>query len=333
MRIDDARCFNDYARYLLSTSSGVKITSQGMYFFDDPVIHGSDPHPCIRVLQDALCTDGNYTFLPCTQFPVTTVLDAVPPFNQFWKNEACKGGLKTPSLHRFDVLPCDLRKGTSLLWSENQISVMYDMEIPYWPCLVLSLIIIWLVINMGESIALMFRVDGSKRQNHVTCALCVLLIAIIVATTPLGVWSTAQEQLMYGFTIVYILAYSAFHIKNPHTINVVIGCLTLVTSRFYQTQQTPYTPGFMFIIAVRMVQKIYRVDWRMEDFVYETSRLGFVIMDMILFILLYTLSLVPSYDTQPAQMVLTALLFTAWTLGRFAAHQMPASKNAAVAAS
>ena len=49
-------------------------------------------------------------------------------------------------------------------------------------------------------------------------------------------------------------------------------------------------------------------------------------MDMILFILLYTLSLVPSYDTQPAQMVLTALLFTAWTLGRFAAYQMPQAK-------
>ena len=324
MRIDNARCFNDYARYLLSTSSGVKITSQGMYFFEDTVIHISNTHPCFRVLEDGLCANGNYTFMPCTLTPSTSVLDAARPFDVFWRNEACTSGVKIPSLYHFDVLPCDLRRGTSLLWSENQISVMYDTEMTYWPCLVLSLIIIWLVINLGESIALMFKVDGTERQNHITCALCVILIGIIIATTPWGMWSTAQEQWMYVFIIIYILAYSAFHLKNPHTINVVVGCLALVTSRFYQTQQTPYTPGFMFIIATRTVQKLYRVDWRRwEDIVYETSRLGFIAMDVVLFVFLYTLSLLPSYDTHAAQLMLIGLIFAAWTLGRFAADQAP----------
>jgi hypothetical protein len=72
------------------------------------------------------------------------------------------------------------------------LSVQYELELLYWPNLAKLLIVIWLVINMGESIALVLEVEGTKAQNHSTALLCLILVSLVVAYTPDGTWVTQE---------------------------------------------------------------------------------------------------------------------------------------------
>ena len=119
-------CFDEVALYWLSTSSGVKITQQGFYFYDTPITHATKTYACPRTL-GALCNHTNTVFLPCTNEPLIPVTDVQSPFDRFWKWESkCR---KTPTLsNEYHVTPCDLQRGTMLLWSDGQLSVQYEME-------------------------------------------------------------------------------------------------------------------------------------------------------------------------------------------------------------
>ena len=127
--------------------------------------HGGQTYPCPRTL-GALCRHHNYTFLPCTQTPRTMITDAPPPFHEFWVAETkCA---KYQTLYDFDVLPCDLTNGASILWSDGHVSVQHDQDMAHWPNLCVLLIMVWLIINLGESIALILEVKGSERHHHNT---------------------------------------------------------------------------------------------------------------------------------------------------------------------
>lgn len=308
-------CFDHHALYWLSVSSGVRINQQGFTFYDSPVKHSGESYQCPRTL-GALCSHGSYAFLRCTNTPLTIAGDAPPPFHKLWGMEGCKG--RFPTTDQFDVMPCDLKDGTALIWADNRISVQYSMDVPYWPTLLVCLIVIWLIINMGESIASILRVKGSNGNNgKLTSGLCVVLATTILIYTPLDLWVTDRERWIFIFTLLYIFAYSAYHIVNPHTINIIVGCLVLVTARFYQHNDTPYAAGFLFCIATRFVQKAYVTSFSGEDDMYQYTRIGFMVLDVAFFVLIYTESLQNAFpDSMHGQLCVVGILFAAWVVGK-----------------
>lgn len=318
MHLPPRDCFDYEALYWLSISSGVRITQQGFTFYDSPMKHSSESYDCPRTL-GALCSHGDsYTFLRCTDTPLTIGSDAPPPFHRLWQMEGCTN--RIPTLNHLDVMACDLKKGTALIWADNRISVQYSMDISYWSTLIISLIVVWLVINMGESIASILRVKGTESYGKITSALCVILVIVVFFNTPTELWVTEREHLIYFFTIFYIVAYSAYHTVNPHTVNVIVGCLVLVTARFYQHNDTPYAPGFLFCVAVRFFQKIYVTSFSGEDDVYQYTRVGFLGMDIALFLLIYSESLQNAFpDAMHGPLCIVAVLFAAWVMGKLLA--------------
>jgi hypothetical protein len=319
MHLPSHNCFDSHALYWLSVSSGVRINQQGFTFYDSPVSHTTQSYDCPRTL-GALCSHGsNYSFFRCTDTPFTMANDAPPPFERLWRAEGCRG--KIPTLNYHDVTTCDLTRGTALIWANNRISVQYDMDIPYWPMLLVSLVVVWLVINMGESIASILRVKGTDSYGKVTSALCVVLVVTMVLITPSELWITDRERWVYYFTILYILTYSAFHLVNPHTVNVIVGCLILVTARFHQQNDTPYTAGFLFCIATRFVQKAHITSFSGDEDLYQCTRIGFMIMDTVLFYLIYSESLQNTFhDSMHGPLCLVGVLYSAWVAGRVLAE-------------
>ena len=320
MLLPNKQCFDSQSLYHHSISSGVKITQHGFLFFNSPIRMPTPSYPCPRTL-GALCAYENYTFMPCTDQPLTRVTDAPPPFEQFWKNEAKCG--KLPSMYDFHVTPCDLRKGTSIVWSDGMIAVQPEMDMDYWSSLITLLIMTWLIVNLGEAMALILEVEGTTPHNHNTVALCAVLVSIVAATTPQEVWATYDDYAIYCSTIVYIALYSVYHLSNPNTINVIVGCLILVSARFYQTNETPYVATFLFLIAARLVQKILR-----KNSTFSLARTAFMAMDIALFVMLYMLSFIPSCS-QPTQahLYLLGVLFSAACLGAFVANLGKAEEN------
>ncbi len=57
--------------------------------------------------------------------------------------------------------------------------------------------VIWLVINMGESIALELEVDGTEAQNHCTGLLCLVCVSLVAAYMPYWTLVTRAETALY----------------------------------------------------------------------------------------------------------------------------------------
>lgn len=315
-------CFDDYSFYWLSISEGVRINQNGFLFFDTPVYLPSEQtYPCPRTL-NGLCQHNNYTFLPCTRSPRTTVTDAEKPFDFFWRAETeCA---KSLSMYSFDIMPCDLRHGTSIVWAHGKVSVQYNMDLDYWANLFVLLIMLWLIINLGECIALILEVKGSAPHNYNTVILCMSLVAIIIPNTHDGFWATYNDIVLYWYTIGYISAYAVYHMENRNTINIIIGCMMLVSARYYQTNETPYVATYLFLINTRVVQKLFYTVWGkavFQDQCWQYVRLVFIGADIVLFALLYQFSFIPSFRSPiQAHLYLIGILFTSICLGSFIAH-------------
>lgn len=304
-----AGCMAGDAAFMLSTSRGVRVSKNGFFFYDSPV-HLPGGHPCPRI-HDGLCAHGNYSFMRCTAEPLTFAASAPPPLEDLWLAETPCG--KSPSLEHFDLTACDLtHSDITILWSDNTVAVRYNTSIPYGPKAIIALIMVWLVINLGETVALLLDIDGSKPRNHITAGLCVALVALVAWYTPWQTWATLAEQWMYIFVIVYILAYSAYHVHNQNTINVIVGCLLLVTARYYETCETQYVAPFMFLIATRFFQKC------LAKRRASIARLGFMALDVVMFAAQYTVGFEPAFrDKVQGPICACALLYSAWCLSRF----------------
>jgi len=250
------------------------------------------------------------------------VTDAPPPFESFWLSESkCA---KRPSLYDFHVTPCDLLHGTSIVWSNGQISVQPNLDLDYWSNLFVLMIMGWLIVNLGESIALVLEVKGSTPHHHNTIVLCVALMSIIVAKTPDGFWATYNDIVLYWCIVGYIGIYTLYHIENKNTINVIIGCMMLVSGRYYQTNETPYIPTYLLIIASRFIQKCYYSWWGKADVkgqIWIYIRYVFMAADAALFVLLYLFAFIPSFhEPTQAHLYLLGILFSAFCLGSFVAN-------------
>ena len=330
MLLTNRPCFDEQSLYWLSVSSGVRISQNGFLFFDSPVYMPTvNTHPCARAL-DALCRhQNNYTFLPCTDHPLTRVVDAPPPFDGFWTAEASCA--KRPSLYEFHITPCDLRRGTSIVYANGQISVQRDLDLDYWANLGVLLIMVWLIINLGESIALILEVRGSAAHNHNTVVLCMALMSIIIGNMPDGFWATYNDILLYWCTVGYIGLYSLYHVKNRNTINVIVGCMMLVSARYYQSNETPYAATYLFIISTRFIQKCHDSFWGKADAKGATwfvVRHVFMGADVALFVALYIIAFVPSFrDPVQAHLYLLGILFSAFCLGSFVANYVRAKEE------
>lgn len=318
MLLTDRVCFDDTALYWLSVSSGVKITQRGFQFLDAPVRMRDPSYACPRVL-GALCQHGlNYSFFRCTQSPTTMLGDAPPPFETLWAAEA-PGCNKYPSLDHFDITTCDLVHGASVLWSDGEVSVRYDQDMSYWVNLVAMVIMIWLIVNLGESIALILEMKEADSHHHNTVMLSVLLLAVIISSTPPnGLWVTDHDTALYWSVVGYIGLYSLHHLRNPNTINVIIGCMMLLTARCYQTFETPYASSFMTFISTRFVQKAYFSAWGKTPL--TAVRVFFLCADTAVVCMLHFFAFVPSFkEPIQAQLYLAGILFASWALGRFIA--------------
>ena len=306
------QCLDAEALFMLSTSRGMRVSKNGFFFYDSPLLLDGG-HPCPRI-PDALCAHGNYTFLRCTTEPYTFAESASPPFEELWLAETpCD---KVPSLAQFDLTGCDLLLGdTTVLWGDGVVVVRYNSAIPYGPKMVVALIMVWLVVNLGESVALLLDVEGSKPRNHITAALCVVLVLLVGWYTPWATWATTAERYVFVWVVVYILAYSAYHIHNQNTVNVIVGCLLLVTARYYETCETQYVPPFIFLIATRFFQKCLA---RRPP---SIARWVFMGLDVVMFFLQYVVGFAPAFkDATQGPLCGCALLFCAWCLGRFMAN-------------
>jgi hypothetical protein len=319
MLLSNQLCFDELSLYWLSVSSGVRINQNGFLFFDSPV-YMPDSHACPRII-GALCRHENYTFMPCTAHPLTRVTDAPPPFESFWTSEAVCA--KRASMYDFHITPCDLRHGTSIVWSDGRVSVQQNLDLDYWSNLFVLLIMGWLIINLGESIALVLEVKGSTPHHHNTIVLCVALMSIIVANTPDGFWATYDDIVLYWCIVGYIGLYTLYHIENRNTINVIIGCMMLVSGRYYQTNETPYVPTYLFIISARFFQKCYYSWWGKTDvkgLIWIYIRYFYMAADVALFVMLYLYAFIPSFrEPTQAHLYLLGILYSAFCLGSFVA--------------
>ena len=317
MFLPDKTCFDHEARYWLSVSSGVKITQQGMLFLSSPVRFGGDTHACPHTI-GALCQHQNYTFLPCTDMPSTRVTDAAPPFDRFWTAEASCG--KLPTLYAFDILPCDLQSGTTIVWSDGLVSVQHDLDMDYWANLFVMGIMVWLIVNLGEAISLILEITADS-HHHNTVVLCAVLLCIIVLTTELSMWATQSDLILYWATVAYVASYAVYHLWNPNTINVIIGCMMLVVARFYQTNETPYVPTFLFLIATRFVQKAHftlRGKATLPGRCWWCIKHAFMAADAAVFGLLYGMAYIPAFRSPlQAYMHLMGIAYAAYCLGSF----------------
>ena len=227
-------------------------------------------------------------------------------------------------MYDFHVTPCDLRHGASIVWSNGLISVQQNLDLDYWSNLFVLLIMGWLIINLGESIALVLEVKGSTPHHHNTIVLCVALMSIIIANTPDGFWATYDDIVLYWCIVGYIGMYTLYHIENRNTINVIIGCMMLVSGRYYQTNETPYVPTYLFIISARFIQKCYYSWWGKTDVKGPTwiyIRYLFMAADVALFVMLYLYAFIPSFnEPTQAHLYLLGILFSAFCLGSFVAN-------------
>ena len=335
MLLTNRPCFDDHSLYWLSVSEGVRINQNGFLFLDTPVYMPPDTtYPCPRTL-NGLCQHQNYTFLPCTDSPRTPVMDASAPFDFFWRSEV--GCAKRPSLYHFDITPCDLRHGTSIVWANGKVSVQYDLDLNYWANMAVLLIMLWLIVNLGECIALIVEVKGSAPHNHNTVVLCVALVAILIPTTPNGFWATYNDIVLFWYTVAYVGAYSIYHMENRNTINIIIGCMILVSSRYYQTNETPYVATYLFLISTRVVQKLFYTLWGMSDLhdqCWQYVRLVFIGADLALLALMYLFAFVPSFKTPvQARLYLLGTLCASICLGSFNAHYAKAKHEKATTTS
>lgn len=316
MFLPNKACFDAEASYWLSVSSGVKITQQGFLFLSEPVRMGP-AHECPHVV-GALCRHGNYTFFPCADAPRTRVTDAAPPFEAFWAAENACG--KAPTLYDFDVLPCDLQRGATVVWSEGAIFVQHGLDMSYWANLATMCIMVWLIVNLGETISLLLEVSTTS-HHHVTVALCAALCAIVVSSTPHDLWATQSDLALYWATLGYVAAYAAYHVKNPNTVDVIVGCMMLVVARFYQTNETPYVATFLFLIATRLVHKLHTSlhgKSALQGLAWCVIRHAFMAADAAMLALLYIGCYVPSFRSPlQALMYLMGIGFTAGCLGSF----------------
>jgi len=221
----------------------------------------------------------------------------------------------------FHITVCDLQRGTSVLWSNGVVSVQHDMDMNYWASLLVLLIMTWLIINMGETIALILEVKGSTAHNHNTVVLCIVLVSIIIGCTPQSLWVTYNDLTIYWSTIGYIGLYSLYHLMNQNTINVITGCLILVSARFYQTNETPYVATFLFLISARFFQKACYAFYGKANRQGAWYRYAFMACDVAMFVLLYMLSFVPSCSqSTQAHLYLVGILFPSAFLGVFVAN-------------
>ena len=234
-------------------------------------------------------------------------------------------------MYDFDVMPCDLRSGTSIVWSDGMISVQHDLDLNYWANLFVLIIMVWLIVNLGESIALILEVKGSTPHNHNTVVLCIVLVSIIVSNTPDGFWATYHDIVLYWCTIGYISMYALYHIENKNTINIIIGCMMLVSARFYQTNETPYVATYLFLIATRFIQKLHYAIWGKSDLHGQHwlyIRFFFMAADIALFVLLYIFSFMPSFrEPIQAHLYLLGTLFSAYCLGSFIANYVKSKQE------
>lgn len=317
MFLPNKACFDQEASYWLSVSSGVKITQQGLLFLNSPVVFGGATYACPHTV-GALCQYENYTFLPCTDTPRTRLTDADPPFEAFWTAES--GCAKTPSMYDFDVMPCDLQRGAAIVWSEGIISVQHDLDMNYWANLCTMCIMVWLIVNLGETISLLLEVS-THSHHHYTVGLCIVLLAILTLSTPIGIWATQDDLALYFVTIAYVLAYAAYHLKNPNTVDIIIGCMMLVVARFYQTNETPYMATFIFLIATRLVHKLHYSVWgeaAVPGQVWCVIRHAFMVADVVVIAMLYWMSYIPSFRSPlQAHMYLVGIFYAAFCLGSF----------------
>ena len=309
-------CFSGPALFMLSASRGVRISQHGMFFYDTPIVHDNS-HPCPRIA-DGLCAHGNYSFLRCTAEPFTFVDAAPAPFHEAWLLETpCN---KVLSMDQFDLTACDLSlSDTTVLWGDGRVSVRHHTAIPYGPKVIAALIMVWLVVNLGESVALLLDVEGSKPRNRITAGLCVVLVLLIGWYSPWDTWATTTERWTFAFVVFYILAYSAYHMQNQNTVNVIVGCLLLVTARYYGTCETQYVAPFIFLIATRFFQKclVRRA---------SVARWGFMGLDVAMFVTQYVVGFAPSFeDRLQGPLCVVGMLFCAWSLGRFVAHSSSSS--------
>ena len=320
MLITDKNCFDEHSMYWLSISSGIKINQNGFLFLESK-IRMPKSYPCRRTM-GALCQYENYTFLPCTGTPRTMVTDAPKPFDRFWTSEhRCS---KYPTESSFDIIPCDLSGGTSILWSDGRIAVQYDQDLNSWANLFVLLIMIWLIINLGEGIALILEVKGTIPHNHNTIVLCVALLCIIIGCTDNDLWATYNDLTLYWCTIAYVSGYALYHIENRNTVNIIVGCMMLVAARFYQTFETPYTAVFLFLISTRFVQKCYYSFWGkidMQGILWYYVRYIFIVFDVALFVILYIFSFIPTFkEPIQAHLYLLGLLYSSVCVGSFIAN-------------
>jgi hypothetical protein len=104
--------------------------------------------------------------------------------------------------------------------------------------------------------------------------------------------------------------------------------MILVSGRYYQTNETPYVATFLFLIAARVIQKLYYTLWGKSDCHgqgWQYVRLVFIGADIGLFSIIYAYSFTPSFPTPvQAQLYLLGILFAAHCLGSFIAHYVKA---------
>lgn len=128
-----------------------------------------------------------------------------------------------------------------------------------------------------------------ERQAYVVgaslacCALC-----LVDGDSP---YVTESDQLFFWCTLLYCLAYSAYHIYQLKTepsqrpvFNLIAGTLQLVSTRLYAGSETPYNPAVLFIIGARAFEKLKSAEW---------GQAGTAILDACYLSLMCELAFVP----------------------------------------
>jgi len=275
------------AAFLLSSTPLVRVNARGIFtepkqavLRGDLASAGWSSAPC-NASAFALCTSASGHVFPLSR-PVT----GEGP--HAWSGLRCgdaEGKVLTSDAW-YDVTACDV--------VDEGLDVVFSRHLVWWRRTSLpaasyaALLAAAAFIVRGLSVNLQAgRPTEPQAWLVAACAAC----AGVVLVDGDAVYVTESDQVFFWCTLLYCLAYSAYHayqlygVPAPRPVyNLAAGTLQLVACRLYAGSESPYNPAVLFIIGSRALTKLRSQDW---------SQVGTSILDAVYLSLMCELAFLP----------------------------------------
>lgn len=163
----------------------------------------------------------------------------------------------------YDLSSCDLASGLDLIWKDGMLYLDRELVIPNGPYAITAISVLYLVVSLGQNIALMLGDEGAITRPWITEIVCFVISGLVIfMNDPLKVWVSSHDRVMACVLTMYIALYLVRHTYflltegNAYTLNIITATLMLVVARLYCTFENPYCTIFLVILLTRLSHKL-----------------------------------------------------------------------------